>query len=197
MTGRHSSSRTAWVGVVCLAVCLALPVGGQSQRRIAYASQRVRNTDVRIMKASGDDDRRVTTHPTEDRHPTWSPDGRQIAFTSDRDSVSRVYVVNLDGTGLRRLTDDPVRALGPDRRPRGSRVFYSVWDEGFPGQVFTVDAETGRVRKVTGTPIQWESDPEWSPDGEFIATSWWEFPNVRIVSPSDIAIIRDDGEHVA
>ena len=60
MAGRHSSSRTAWVGVVCL----ALPVGGQSQRRIAYASQRAGNTDVRIMKASGSGDRRVVAAAT-------------------------------------------------------------------------------------------------------------------------------------
>jgi dipeptidyl aminopeptidase/acylaminoacyl peptidase len=111
--------------IAILVFSLSLASVGQAQRRIAYASDRGGNTDVRIMKASGAGDRRMTTHPAEDRDPTWAPNGRQIAFASDRDGVPQIYVIDLDGTGLRRLTDIPRGAHEPDWHPSGSRLLYS------------------------------------------------------------------------
>jgi TolB protein len=141
-------------------------------------------------------DTRVTTHPSLDRHPTWSPDGRRIAFASDRDGVSQVYVIGRDGTGLRRLTDDPQGAMQPDWHPSEARLLYSVWQAGGVADIFTVDVDSGRVRNVSDTALEWESAPAWSPDGKQIAALWSEFPNAA-AAVAGIAIMRDDGGHVA
>ena len=56
------------------------------------------------MDADGGNVTRLTEGPSNDRSPTWSPDGRRIAFTSDRDGDDEVYVMNADGTAAVRLT---------------------------------------------------------------------------------------------
>jgi Tol biopolymer transport system component len=56
---------------------------------------------------------RVVSHASDDRHPTWSPDGKMIAFVSDRDGDRDIFVVNADGTGLRKI----VSAKGDDEHP--------------------------------------------------------------------------------
>jgi len=56
---------------------------------------------------------RLIAHPSDDRHPTWSPDGKMLAFVSDRDGDRDIFVVNGDGTGLRKI----VAAKGNDEHP--------------------------------------------------------------------------------
>ena len=196
MTRRQPPSRPAWVGVACVAFCLATAGRVWGQRLLAYASERSGNTDIRVMRASGVGDTPVTTHPSLDRHPTWSPDGRQIAFASDRDGVSQIYVIGRDGTELRRLTDDPQGAREPDWHPSEGRLLYSVWQAGGVADILTVDVDSGRVRNVSATALEWESAPAWSPNGKQIAAHWSEFPNAP-AAVLGIAIMRDDGGHVA
>src|SRR5262245_21277668 len=56
------------------------------------------------MKADGSDVRRLTTNPTMDYWPLWSPDGKHIAFTSNRDGNYAIYVMDPDGNNQRNLT---------------------------------------------------------------------------------------------
>lgn len=46
---------------------------------------------------------RVVSHPSDDRHPTWSPDGKMLAFVSDRDGDRDIFAINADGTGLKKI----------------------------------------------------------------------------------------------
>src|SRR5262249_6815295 len=42
---------------------------------------------------------RVTTDPSDDQFPTWSPDGERIVFTSNRSGRPQIYSQLLDGSG--------------------------------------------------------------------------------------------------
>ncbi len=42
---------------------------------------------------------RVTTEPTDDQFPIWSPDGERIVFTSNRSGRPEIYSQSLDGSG--------------------------------------------------------------------------------------------------
>src|SRR5690606_21601662 len=54
--------------------------------------------------------RRLTSGPSHDRQPAWSPDGRTIAFSSDRHADpdlswrSDVYVIDTAGGRVRRIS---------------------------------------------------------------------------------------------
>lgn len=88
------------------------PVG-----KIAFASDRDGNFEIYIMNPDGGGLVRVTNHPAEDTHPTWSPDGTRLAFVSNRDGNKEIYVVNADGSGLTRLTNNTAEDFAPAWSP--------------------------------------------------------------------------------
>jgi Tol biopolymer transport system component len=124
---------------------------GQS---ISYRdSTRGINTDDEIFIASHDGAKRrnLTNDPANDWGPDWSPDGKTIAFNSDRGGgLMGGYLVHPDGTGLRRIAF--MGALGNNY------------------ELFTIDLETGNVRRLTDSPGH-DGWPAWSPDGRTIAFS--------------------------
>jgi Tol biopolymer transport system component len=54
------------------------------------------------------------TEGSDNRGPTFSPDGAWIAFTSIRDGDNEIYAIRPDGTGLTQLTTN----TRPDWQPR-------------------------------------------------------------------------------
>jgi dipeptidyl aminopeptidase/acylaminoacyl peptidase len=63
------------------------------------------SSDLWIAPVPGGPPRRLTTHPKNDRHPRWSPDGRQILFESDRSGTYQLWTIDLGGGEARQLTD--------------------------------------------------------------------------------------------
>ncbi len=55
----------------------------------------------------------LSLHPSSDRDPAWSPDGKRIAFVSDRDGNFEIYVMKADGTGQARLTTNSAADSNP------------------------------------------------------------------------------------
>ncbi|MCL1893455.1 MAG: PDZ domain-containing protein [Holophagaceae bacterium] len=56
------------------------------------------------------------------------------------------------------------RVTNANLSPNGARAVFEA-----RGEIFTVPAEKGSVRNITGTPGIMERDPAWSPDGKSIA----------------------------
>jgi Tol biopolymer transport system component len=62
----------------------------------------------------------LTEDPSNDRRPSWSPDGTLIAFESDRDPAifdRDVYVMNADGSNQHRLRTGDLNARDVDWQP--------------------------------------------------------------------------------
>lgn len=60
--------------------------------------------DIYCVGVSGGDAEMLTSNPSHDTSPVWSPDGSQIAFASDREGSMDVYVMPSDGGDIKRLT---------------------------------------------------------------------------------------------
>jgi len=85
--------------------------------RLAYVSQEGGVASIWVYDLAQGTQRQLT-HPqgsrgSQDKHPTWSPDGTQIAFWSDRDGAMQLYVMNADGSDLRRLGPEGAKAWDP------------------------------------------------------------------------------------
>jgi len=150
--------------------------------RIAFSSCRDNNHEIYIMNSDGTGQTRLTNSPGIDKHPTTSPrpipypTGQyQIAFESDRSGHSEIWVMNADGTNQRQLTGNHNNEE-PDWSPMGDKIafvrFVYIEPEGLPGRlqydIWVMNVDGTDLRPLTQS-VEWEQNPEWSPDASLIA----------------------------
>ena len=92
--------------------------------RIAYLSNQGGNADIWTMSAEGDDIRQLTSDPSPDVFPLWSPDGEWLLFGSRRDpnGQSRIWRVPSDGGTPEPVTD--ANGTRPRYSLDGSRIYF-------------------------------------------------------------------------
>ncbi len=168
-------------------------------------------THLWIVPVDGRAPWQLTTAPSRDTGPRWSPDGTRIAFLSDRGGDKQVWVIRADGGEARVLTSGKLSpsdlAWSPDGRHIAfvgkpapetradsdvrviSRLRYKQDGEGFWDgrwkQVLIVPADGGEARQVT----QGDCDhlwPAWSPDGMHIAYTANPDPDADLTNVADV-----------
>lgn len=90
-----------------------------------------RQSDLWLVSTSGGSPRQLTQSPKNDRHPTWSPDGKWIAFESNRGGEYQIYVLPADGGEAAPITSVATGATSPVWSPDGSHLAFtsSVYPE--------------------------------------------------------------------
>ena len=162
-------------GIIVLGLTL-LMVCANAQARIAFASDRDGNWEIYVMDADGGNQQNLSNNPSDDRDPSWSPDGKRIVFFSNRDGhaidgrlTSEIYVMDSDGGNQQNLTNDPHDDRYPSWSPDGERIAF-VSDRDGPAQYFDIyvmDSDGGNLQRLTSDPND-DRHPSWSPDGERI-----------------------------
>ena len=76
-----------------------------SARNVAWNDAKVPfNTELYLMNADGNGQRRITHSNYGEMTPTFSPNGQKIAYATNRDGNWQIYTVNYDGSFPRRVT---------------------------------------------------------------------------------------------
>jgi Tol biopolymer transport system component len=139
-------------------------------KRIAF-SRGDANQDVWIADVDRGTLTRVTLEPSEEFDPIWSPDGTRIAYASERRSLPpQVFSRPADGSGDEKLLWKSEDALFPQSwAPDGTAIacLRIRPDGGSDIWILPTDGNR-RPTPFVATPFL-EAQPEFSPDGRWIA----------------------------
>jgi tricorn protease len=116
---------------------------------------------------------RLTSHPAQETHAVFSPDGKTLAFSAEYEGPVEVYTMSIDGGRPVRRTFEGGAAVVRGWTPDGSKVLYATrrfstlpdW------QLATVDLQGGLI---TMLPLSQASDGVFDSSGKtFYFTRQW------------------------
>ena len=128
------------------------------------------NFDIWIMDSDGSNRVKLTTNPSSDWTPRYSPDGTQIAYNSYGSGTDiDIWTMNSDGSGQTELTTFTHDDFGGSWSPDGSEIAYASREgNGIPSIWIMGSDGSNRYQLTTdyGTEEEdWDYWPRWSPDG--------------------------------
>lgn len=160
------------------------PVYSPNGSKIAFTRASGFKSDVCVMNADGTNVVTVISGsgpPTsQNRHPSWSPDGTRFVFTSNRGGTgAEIWIANADGTGLVKLTtsvqlgsDGQGPIFSSDSDPAwsldGSKIAFVTNRDGADRELYTMNADGSNPLRLTSDTLD-DHMPAWSPDSQRIA----------------------------
>ena len=116
--------------------------------------------NIYVVSADGGKASQITTNPSYDSDPIWTPDGNSIVFSSYREKSKDIYVVPAEGGSPKRLTSHTGNETPLEVLKDGSVLFTANIQPDaqygdFPGsaQLYRVSQEGGKPVLVTSLPI--------------------------------------------
>ena len=119
--------------------------------------------DVYVVPVGGGKAMQITTSPSYETQPIWSPDGKTIAFASDRNGNNDIYVVSAEGGVAQRVTTNSAYETPLSFSPDGKEIYYaaqiqkSADNVQFPAswitELYKVSVKGGRPEQVVAVPV--------------------------------------------
>ncbi|MCC6581140.1 MAG: PD40 domain-containing protein [Phycisphaeraceae bacterium] len=127
----------------------------------------VHNNDLWIVDADGQNSHQLYASDGQDIQPACSLDGQWIAFTSDQSGSFAIWLIHPDGTGLRELAPSSTSGKA-DWSFDSTEIAYA----GSDGDLYAIspnDPGDFSTRRQLTYSAGVDTDPSWSPDGQWIA----------------------------
>ena len=109
--------------------------------------QSLREISLRGAAASPES-RSLTRGNSQDRQPSYSPDGEWVIFSSDRSGNLDLWELSIKSGAVRRITDDPADDWDPAFTPDGKRI---TWSSNRTGhfEIWIANADGSGARQLT------------------------------------------------
>ncbi len=132
------------------------------------AFERVGDTtlDVLVTSPDGGTPKVVAASDKNDMYPAVSPDRTSVAYGVEDGEAMNIYVTEI-ATGATSPLTEGGRNSEPAWSPDGSRIVF-VSSRGGATDLYTMNADGTRERRLLEAPGLAESSPSWSPDGSSI-----------------------------
>jgi len=126
--------------------------------------------DVWLLELSRGSLSRLTSHPTDDITPVWSPDGKEIVFVSNRNGHFDLYKKDAGGTGAEELIYQSSGDKFPSDWSRdGKYVLYYTVDPKTKADLWMVPM-SGEHKPTPFLQTEFnETNALFSPDGRWVA----------------------------
>lgn len=186
--------------------------------KLVFASTRhAAQPDLYTKTVDGVAVTQITSEPSADVQPCFSPDGRSIAFASNRSGNWDLWVISADSGRATQLTHSPWHEVHPSFSPDGRELAYCMFNaRAEQWELWVLQCDKPDARRMIGVGLF----PRWSPKGDRILYqrarerggrwfSVWcvnlekgepEFP-IELAASSQMALIQPtwspDGEWVA
>ena len=134
---------------------------------IAFASQRMGNSDIYIVNTESGNLERLTTDLARESAPTWSPDGRFLAYTYNVDGNSEIYVMDIRTKERRQLTHNLGDDYFPAWSPDGKWIAFVSGSHGQNVDIYRMDRDGTHLKRLTDRGQN--GRPTWAPDSQWIA----------------------------
>jgi dipeptidyl aminopeptidase/acylaminoacyl peptidase len=82
------------------------------------------NSDIYLISSRDGEMRKLTSNPSSDANPRWSPNGKTITFVSNRSGDGQIWLINIDGGEARQLTTLSTGASNPVWSPDGKKIAF-------------------------------------------------------------------------
>lgn len=120
--------------------------------------------DIWKVSSQGGTAVRLTTQPSYENNPIWSPDGKQIVFSSDRHGNMDVFVMPASGGTAKRLTTNSAVEIPTAFSNDGKWVYFgaciqdpaksALFPSGALRELYKVPVNGGRTQQVLATPAE-------------------------------------------
>jgi Tol biopolymer transport system component len=170
---------------------------------IAFESNRDGASHLYLMNADGTNQRALTTGTMNDRHPSWTQEGRSILYDSSDGVRQDIWIVGVADGARKQLTHVDGVAECAVMSPDGQHIAFYVYKD------MTLNIWSARADGSTANPLTHEladarrnqptmawQPPAWSPDSQWLAYTGGDGKSIwrMRADGSDAHELVNDGE---